>query len=201
NQAVRQPVAQRNFLKFDIIFQNDQLKDHILALGFPEPQPTVCLRCEYECLRDPDFVKAMDAGRSWGFHDGACIFSADLAHKLNSGIPRDRNVAIGIFKVPAHMSYTSFHQKMEALIDGIFDSTKPSLTSTMYVQNQNAEEHLQSAGYPSSQPALVVVTEAQVMNHAKVKNHIEAGKKDFSFHNDSIIFSADVVVKFKRPTA
>jgi hypothetical protein len=37
--------------------------------------------------------------------------------------------------------------------------------------------------------------------HAKVKNLIEAGKKDFSVHNDSIIFSADVVAKFKRPTA
>jgi hypothetical protein len=209
------PVAQRNFLKFDIIFQNDQLKDHIMALGFPEPQPIVCLRCEYEteanwaeCLRDPDFVKAMDAGQSWGFHDGACIFSADLVNKLDSGVPRDRNVSIGILKVPAHMSYTSFYQKIEALIDGIFDSTKPSLTTTMYVQNQNAEEHLQAAGYPSSQPALVVVTETQamdeviqVLNHAKVKSLVEAGKKDFSFHNDSIIFSADVVVKFKRPAA
>ncbi|KAJ7913710.1 hypothetical protein B0H13DRAFT_2326098 [Mycena leptocephala] len=209
------PVAQRNFLKFDIIFQNDQLKDHIMALGFPEPQPTVCLRCEYEteanwveCLKDPDFVKAMDAERSWGFRDGACIFSADLVNKLDSGVPRDRNVACGIFMVPAHMSYTSFQQRMEALIDGVFDLTAPSLSSNMYVQNQKVEEHLQAAGYRSSQPALVVVTETQTMdeviqvvNHAKVKNLIEAGKKDFSVHNDSIIFSADVVAKFKRPTA
>jgi hypothetical protein len=84
-----------------------------------------------QCLRDPDFVKAMDAGRSWGFHDGACIFSADLVNKLDSGVPRDRNVSIAILKVPAHMSYTSFQQKMEALLDGILDSTTPSLTTTM----------------------------------------------------------------------
>jgi len=160
-----------------------------------------------QCLRDPDLVKAMDAGRSWGFHDGACIFSADLVNKLDSGVPCDRNVAIGIFQVPAHMSYTSFHQKMEALIDGVLDSTKPSLTSTMYVQNQNAEEHLQAAGYPASQPTVVVVTETQamdeviqVLNHAQVKDLVEAGKEEISFHNDSIIFSADVVTKFKRPT-
>lgn len=93
-----------------------------------------------QCLRDPDMVKAMDAGRSWGFHDGACIFSADLVNKLDSGVPRDRNVAIGIFKVPAHMSYTSFHQKMEALIDGVFDSTKPSLTSTIVCRGLDIPE-------------------------------------------------------------
>jgi hypothetical protein len=47
----------------------------------------------------------------------------------------------------------------------------------------------------------ITITDFQVVNHAKVKNLIEAGKKDFSVHNDSIIFSADVVAKFKRPTA
>jgi hypothetical protein len=102
----------------------------VLVLG-------LILNMAMQCLRDPDFVKAMDAGRSWGFHDGACIFSADLVNKLDSGVPRDLNVAIGICKVPAHMSYTSLQQKMEALIDGVFDSTTTSLTSNMVCRGLN----------------------------------------------------------------
>ncbi|KAJ7206254.1 hypothetical protein GGX14DRAFT_132341 [Mycena pura] len=148
----------------------------------------------------------MDAGRSWGFHDGACIFSADRVIKRDCDVPRDRNVAIGILKVPAHVSPAEFRQKLEALIDGIFDATKPTSRGTMYIQNLNADEHLQAAGYPPSQPTMILVVEyqtwdelIQLINNPEARSILEAGMKDFALHVDSICFSADVVVKFKRP--
>ncbi|KAF7333710.1 hypothetical protein MVEN_02327400 [Mycena venus] len=149
------PVAQRNFLKFDIIFQNEQLKEHITALEIPEPRPIVCLRVEYEtedswaeCHRDPDYMKALDAGKSWGFHDDACIFSAAKVSKGHPNAPRDSNVVVGIIKAPGHMSATEFQQRLEGLIDAVYGAKKPAIKWHLYVQNMNAEEHLQAAGYP-----------------------------------------------------
>src|ERR1700761_6283769 len=83
-----------------------------------------------QCLRDPEYVKAMDAGKSWGFHDGSCIFSADVVSKRERDIPRDRNVAIGILKVPAHVSPMEFSKKTEALIDAVFELRKPNCSVT-----------------------------------------------------------------------
>ncbi|KAJ7212658.1 hypothetical protein GGX14DRAFT_446783 [Mycena pura] len=210
------PVAQRNFLRFDILTQNDQIADLVTSLGLPEPQPVVCLRCEYEtdanwaeCLRDPDFVKAMEAGRSWGFHESACIFSADVVTKLESDATRDRNVVVAILRVPAHMSPAEFRGKIDALLDGIHELRKPSaIRSTMYVQNLNAEEHLQAAGFPPAQPALVLVGECkswhelfQTYDDAEVMNRLGAAMKEFAFDVEPICISADVVVKFRRPRA
>ncbi|KAJ7206262.1 hypothetical protein GGX14DRAFT_457460 [Mycena pura] len=206
------PVAHRNLLKFDIIFQNDHMSDFFKSLGLPEPQPVVCLRCEYEteanwaeCLRDPEYVKAMDAGKSWGFHDGSCIFSADVVSKRERDIPRDRNVAIGILKVPAHISPMEFSKKTEALIDAVFDLRKPNCSVTTYVQNMNAEEHLQAAGYPPSQPSIVAVTDwptwdelTQIYDEPEARNILQAAMKDFAFHVDSVFFSGDVVVKLQK---
>src|ERR1700761_6731075 len=85
-----------------------------------------------QCLRDPDFVKAMEAGRSWGFHDGACVFSADVVTKLDSDATRDRNVVVAILKVPAHVSPAEFRGKIDALLDGIHELRKPpAIRSTM----------------------------------------------------------------------
>ncbi|KAF8188479.1 hypothetical protein K438DRAFT_1833619 [Mycena galopus ATCC 62051] len=209
------PVAQKNFLKFDILFQNDQVKSHITSLGFPEPQPCVCLRCYYEtdanwaaCLQDPDFINAMAAGQSWGFHDGACIFSTDSVTKLDSSISSDTNVVVGIFKVPMQQTASTFRQKLDTFIDAVLDLKKPTMNLTMLVQNLNAEQNLQAAGYPPSQPTIVVVDECQTFDEiAKIANDLEAqtlvakAMKDFGLHVNSVVFSADVKNKFTRPTA
>ncbi|KAJ7334015.1 hypothetical protein DFH08DRAFT_1019877 [Mycena albidolilacea] len=215
------PVAQQNFLKFDILFQNHEpeVKSYTTALGFPESPPCVCLRCYYEvntftdanwaaCLQDPDFINTMAAGRSWGFYDGACIFSADSVTVLDSKVPSDTNVVIGIFKSPAQQTASTFRQKLDTLIDTVLDLKKPTVNVTMLVQNPNAEQNLQAAGYPSSQPATVVVSEwktfdeiAKISNDIGAQNLIAQAMKAFDFQINSAVFSADVKNKFTRPTA
>ncbi|KAJ7909741.1 hypothetical protein B0H13DRAFT_2330087 [Mycena leptocephala] len=202
------PVAQQNFLKFDILFQNDQVKSYTTSLGFPEPQPCVCLRCYYECLQDPDFINAMAAGRSWGFYDSACIFSADSVTKLDSSVPSDTNVVISIIKIPVQQTASIFRQKLDTLIDAVIDLKKPKMNVTMLVQNLNAEQNLQAAGYPASQPTTVAVSECQTFNEiAKIANDLGAqtliaqAMKDFGFQTNSIVFSADVKNKFTSPAA
>ncbi|KAF7358233.1 hypothetical protein MVEN_00872100 [Mycena venus] len=209
------PVAQKNFIKFDILFQNDQMKNYMASVGLPEPQPCVCLRCYYEtdanwaaCLQDPDFINAMAAGRSWGFYDGVCIFSADPITKLDSSVPADTNVVIGIFKIPVAQTASIFRQKLDALIDTVLNLKKPMMNMTMLVQNLNAEQNLQAAGYPASQPAIVVINEFQTFNDvAKLANDlgvqsvVAQAMKDFGFQANSVVFSADLKNKFTGPTA
>ncbi|KAJ6468809.1 hypothetical protein C8R45DRAFT_1017629 [Mycena sanguinolenta] len=208
------PVAKENFIQFDILFQNDQVKNHITSLGFPEPQSCVCLRCYYEtdanwaaCLQDPDFMNAMAAGKSWGFYDGACIFSADAVTKLDSSVPADTNVVIGIFKIPEAQTASVFRQKLHALTDTIVNLKNPTMNVAMLHQNLNAEQNLQAAGYPASQPTTVMIGECQTFdeiaklaNDVGVQSIIAQAMTDFGFHGNSIIFSADVKNKFTRPT-
>jgi hypothetical protein len=73
----------------------------------------------------------MAAGRSWGFYDGACIFSADSVTKLDSGVPADTNVVIGIFKIPVQQTASIFRQKLDTLIDAVLDLKKPTMNVTM----------------------------------------------------------------------
>ncbi|KAJ7796461.1 hypothetical protein B0H14DRAFT_2915228 [Mycena olivaceomarginata] len=201
------PVAQQNFLKFDIVCES-----YTTSLGFPEPQPCVCLRCYYEtdanwaaCLQDPDFINTMAAGRSWGFYDGACIFSADSVTVLDSKVSPDTNVVIGIFKNPVQQDAS---QKLDTLIDTVLDLKKPTVNVTMLTQNLNAEENLQAAGYPPSHPATVAVSEWKTFNEiGKIANDIGAqtliakAMEDFGFQINNVVFSADVKNKFTRPTA
>ncbi|KAJ7752976.1 hypothetical protein B0H16DRAFT_1545535 [Mycena metata] len=171
------PVAQQNFLKFDILFQNDQVKGYTTSLGFPEPSPAYTDANWAACLQDPDFINAMAAGRSWGFYDGACanwvfptcIFSADSVTKLDSSVPSDTNVVITIIKVPVQQTASIFRQKLDTLIDAVIDLIKPKMNVTMLIQNLNAEKNLQAAGYPASQPTTVGISECQTFNEiAKV---------------------------------
>ncbi|KAF8147051.1 hypothetical protein K438DRAFT_1780371 [Mycena galopus ATCC 62051] len=204
------PVAKQNFLKFDILFQNDQVKIYTKSLGFPEPQPCVCLRCYYEtdanwaaCLQDPDFINAMAAGRAWGFYDGACIFSADSVTILDSSVPSDTNVVISIIKMPVQQTASIFREKLEALIDAVIDLKKPKINVTMLVQNLNAEKNLQAAGYPASQPTTVATFKeiAKIANDLEAQTSIARAVKDLGFQMNSMVFSADVKNKFTSPAA
>lgn len=84
-----------------------------------------------QCLQDPDFINAMAAGRSWGFYDGACIFSADSVTKLDSSVPSDTNVVISIIKIPVQQTASIFRQKLDTLIDAVIDLKKPKMNVTM----------------------------------------------------------------------
>jgi hypothetical protein len=102
-----------------------------------------------QCLQDPDFINAMAAGRTWGFYDGACIFSADSVTILDSGVPSDTNVVISIIKMPVQQTASIFRQKLDTLIDVVLDLKKPKMNVTMvclggyYTQARNIN-HLSS---------------------------------------------------------
>ncbi|KAJ7609165.1 hypothetical protein FB45DRAFT_945591, partial [Roridomyces roridus] len=165
------PVAQNNYLKFDILTQNDTAKNALSVLGFPAPQPAVYLRAYLATVAnwtaihlDADYMKLLSEAQSWGFQTGASVFLSNLVTKLEDTI-LDTNAILGIHQVGQDMAelgidMDKFFQMLSAVATAFLDlgSLIPNFPiNTMGLLNGNADAA--ASGYASSQPAVISITE------------------------------------------
>ncbi|KAJ7742941.1 hypothetical protein DFH07DRAFT_1063617 [Mycena maculata] len=91
DRTLTHPMVERNVLKYTMWVQNNIIKDHVQALAFPVPEPTVVVRVEsenwgrfMELVQDPDFQLIFaDTMQDFPFHIGGCCFSADVVTKID----------------------------------------------------------------------------------------------------------------------
>ncbi|KAJ7604392.1 hypothetical protein FB45DRAFT_1081365 [Roridomyces roridus] len=221
------PAAQANFLKFDmvLIFLVRPHRQRRLtrrsspkmitsrgicrSWGFPQrsrssasdatmrPNPTGPL---LQCLQDPDIINAMALGKSWGFHEGASIFSCDSVKQLDSGVPADTNVLLAIARLPQIQAATTvFSQDFESTLTKVLNMKKPIMNVTTLIGTLDAEKDLIAAGCPASQPIIVVVAECQTLNaiseisnDTNVKTVVATALKGFASQITANVFSAEV---------
>ncbi|KAJ7060207.1 hypothetical protein C8F01DRAFT_191107 [Mycena amicta] len=123
--------AHDNLMKINVIYQNDQLQksEAMKGLGFPDAPATVLVTGEAKtkqdlmnCMRDPEYSALVAGGASFGLHDGACVFSADVVTKIDHcKSPKGSETCHGIFifKIPAewHPDVDEYHKKVEDMVD------------------------------------------------------------------------------------
>ncbi|KAJ7782269.1 hypothetical protein DFH07DRAFT_1010145 [Mycena maculata] len=183
------PVAQKNLLKLDLIFENTLMDKHMKSVGLPLAPPTVVMSAEYETLdhlaevpasnfltnmhemlKDPALQNLLKEADDFGFRQSATAFAADIITKVVSaqaaGENADTNV-ICIYHRPPHLSEEQFAQKMEGIMDKITAlPIQDRLSSyTLWLQNNAVEKHLQELGYPGPEPLLVVRASAENLDH------------------------------------
>ncbi|KAJ7910310.1 hypothetical protein B0H13DRAFT_1876845 [Mycena leptocephala] len=116
------PIAQKNFLKFEIIYQNELLNQHIKAFDLPEAPTSVWLTVEFETeahcaeiLTDPMFAKAFAEAEE--FVSCATGFVADVVTRIDRPTPKDRTHLMCAFQRPDHLSSDEYRKKFEVFVD------------------------------------------------------------------------------------
>ncbi|KAJ7500981.1 hypothetical protein B0H11DRAFT_1993241 [Mycena galericulata] len=210
------PVAQKNLLKLDLIFDNALMDKHMKSVGLPLAPPTVVMSAEYETLdhlaemlKDPALQNLLKEADDFGFRQNATAFAADIITKVvsaqSAGENADTNV-VCIYHRPPHLSEEQFAQKMEGIMDKIIALPIQDRFSsyTLWLQNSAVEKHLQELGYPAPEPLLVVRASAKIFEHSEVAGVLIEGLRDLGFHTDhdnpiySCVFSADVATKINN---
>ncbi|KAJ7445412.1 hypothetical protein FB451DRAFT_1292782 [Mycena latifolia] len=145
--------------------------------------------------------------------------------------PKDRFCAIGVHKVPPHLSKKDFENKIEALMDDVHALDlvrKKVLKMEMIFQNDLLDEHVKLFEFPPREPVVVIATETEVRlapcvriadgsqtssvlaktvdDLAEVLADAEVQKlfqkaEEFGLQSGTFAFSADVVVKINRNVA
>ncbi|KAJ6554676.1 hypothetical protein B0H19DRAFT_1072038 [Mycena capillaripes] len=187
------PTSKNNFLKFDLILQNNKLDKYIQHLGLPQPHPSVWQICECEVdlfsylielhfnlkhlqsrehladiVKDKDFKEIIDAAEHFGFHAGSCSFSADLKTKVFIPTSNDRVHAMGVFKVGPQPDKTAFHDLIEELAERILElpaAKKNILKKTLWFQNEQIREDLNELGLPPPEDVVVLMIEAETIDN------------------------------------
>ncbi|KAJ7881227.1 hypothetical protein B0H13DRAFT_2278601 [Mycena leptocephala] len=205
------PIAQKNYLKFEINFQNGLLDEHMKALRLSAPPGVwVTGECETEAkfmeiLGDPEFAKTIGEAEHLDYFS---VFFVDVVTKVDVPTAKNRVRVMGALKPPAHLSSIDFHHKTEALTDRFLALPivqEKVIRLCMWRQNTNMAAHLQATGLPAPEPVLVIVFEAETEEaliemaaHPSIKTHVADATRDISIHLDSSVFLADVITKIDK---
>ncbi|KAJ7016309.1 hypothetical protein C8F04DRAFT_1245392 [Mycena alexandri] len=168
------PIAQKNFLKFEIIYQNEFLNPHLKALGFPEAPASVWLRLECETdahgaeiLTDPALVKVYAEAEE--FLPYVMAFMADVVTKIDLPTPRNPMHIMCTFQCPAHLSSNEYRTKFEGFVDRLLalPITQKSIlkysvvNQSQWMPNNTLDAPLRDLGFPQLEPVFVVMAETE----------------------------------------
>ncbi|KAJ7456017.1 hypothetical protein B0H11DRAFT_2287515 [Mycena galericulata] len=222
------PIARENYLRFDIVLQNDVLDSGLRAQGWPVAPPAVAFIVETETyehlaqiMSDPEYQRVVAGAAEFGFHTGACYFSATLLTKVDVSGPRDRQHVFWIYKVPRHVSTEEFQKQLEGFSDEIVllpACQKAILNHTIAVPNNLMDAHLNALGLSAPQATFIDEVQgenwdrlmevsantppfffwlngisAELLKDPEVISVAKSNNKQFNFDRDSCCFSADVL--------
>ncbi|KAF7342416.1 hypothetical protein MVEN_01830600 [Mycena venus] len=224
DSLVALPVARKNFLSFDAIFQNSVVDEHMKEFGWGEPQPCVVLVAEFETVQnfteffqDATVKKLLTDADDFAFRPASIAFSADAVTRID--VPRsdygstatERKLWVGIYRGPGPAfspHITQFQENVSATMDEYVAqpvSQKNMLSHKVWMPNDSIAASLQAQGYPNAEPVVVVMIEIEnwdrgieVCEDAELKRLTEKANQNFGLHVGAICFGADVVPKIKK---
>ncbi|KAJ7205966.1 hypothetical protein GGX14DRAFT_397247 [Mycena pura] len=120
---------------------------------------------------------------------------------------KDRLCAIGVHKIPPHLSKKDFENTFEALMDDVLALDlvrKKVLKMEMMFQNDRLDEHVKLFEFPPREPVVVIAIETEnaddlveVLADAEVQKLFQK-TEDFGLQSATFAFSADVAPKINR---
>ncbi|KAJ7742996.1 hypothetical protein B0H14DRAFT_3897685 [Mycena olivaceomarginata] len=132
HSALALPIAQRNYLKFEI---KGFLSPQLLALELPEAR--LAEEDFAQIFEDPTFSKLLlDAQEDlYGDrrNDTANVFSVDIETRIDLPAPKDCARLVSAFPRPANLSAGEYHPKMRSFADRLADPPSPKTRAQIFV--------------------------------------------------------------------
>ncbi|KAJ7821965.1 hypothetical protein B0H13DRAFT_2376949 [Mycena leptocephala] len=219
DELVKMPIAQKNSLKFEMLIPNDELGSHLDACGLPKQKLVICLvwECESEAhamevLNDPEFSKLFMQQETSGIYPGVCTFSTDTLLQFDFSEQDGSSkpvLAVGIFKLPDHMSTEKFHESVRAHTIAFAELPvvqKYQLVNyILWTPNDRIEQRFKEMSRSPTAAPIVQIIGARTWESFKEllsdpdnqKLCVEVMEK-FRFGSDSYCFGADVITKINR---
>ncbi|KAJ7800897.1 hypothetical protein B0H14DRAFT_3885360 [Mycena olivaceomarginata] len=158
------PIAQKNYLKFEIIFQRELANQHIQGLGLPEAPPSVGDgRSEAhfaELYEDATFAALIEEKHKTLYEDRltANAFFVDLRTKIDSPTTRPCTRVMAAYQHPDYLSPAKYYTKMEAVLEKI--SAHPVVKKAfqkyyLWIPNDTLDSKPRDLGFPEPDPMVV----------------------------------------------
>ncbi|KAJ7046427.1 hypothetical protein C8F04DRAFT_1064214, partial [Mycena alexandri] len=215
---VRTPVVQRSRVKIEMMTHTDSLDEHVKLAGFPPQQRCMMIATQTETpedfaavklMRDPEMAAEFKRAGDLGLLDGSSAFSVDVVPKAkvdSSEATTEKSVhAIGIHKVPPHLSEEQYTQKFHAFVDKLIavPAARQNLIKyELWLSNPVLKEDFLAVGVAGSEPVIVVRAQSKTLDDMiecmrdEEFTHLmlDAGG-DFGFTTAASLFNVDIVVK------
>ncbi|KAK7019833.1 hypothetical protein R3P38DRAFT_1224445 [Favolaschia claudopus] len=210
----RLPTA-KNFHHFNVIYQTDDLEEHMQGLGFPSPPATTLVTAASEnrnkmvaFFRDPAVVQLIHGSEHFGLQAAACAYSADLTVHVDNASSAGadsakRPQAILIFKIPEDISEEDYHLGLDSMIEALLSTEvakKHLIKHSKWTQTDDFTEEYKRWKYPDPERVVVLMLECdtteslkEILGHEHIKQVISEAKENLSLHVNSNCFSAEVV--------
>ncbi|KAJ6459993.1 hypothetical protein C8R45DRAFT_1109355 [Mycena sanguinolenta] len=218
DKALLLPIVQKNLVKFEMIFQNDLVDEHVGAFGFPPRDPVLFVTLHSETLEQlsevlaaPEVQKVFDTGKEWGLHAHSSGFSATVATKIDNPAPRDGAHLFCVYNVPRSVSSAEHDKKFVEYIESFVEvpvCRKHFVRFEMWQSNNVLDDHIRVFGYSAAGPTFVhharlkggdnvfeMMTDPAA--HQSVLNAGNAGE-DFDLTGNGYVFSGRVVTKLDK---
>ncbi|KAJ6462466.1 hypothetical protein C8R45DRAFT_1026847 [Mycena sanguinolenta] len=210
------PIAQKKFLKFDLIFRTGLGNEHLNALGLAETQPSVWVRSEcatmadyLEILEDPTYANTMREAKNSlsGDHSAVDLFVADVEARVDRPTSKDRTLLVGAVQRPENLSPDAFRQTVANLADKMVSlpiSQRILVKHSLWMPNSTIDTQVASLGFsaPKFGAVVMIETEQDAMSEAltdsDTKQFVEDAKRALNIHVGSSVFIANVVNKINK---
>ncbi|KAJ7268192.1 hypothetical protein B0H12DRAFT_1097436 [Mycena haematopus] len=212
------PIAQNNFLKYDMIFQTGLVNEHLKALGFSEAPPSVWLTAEcateahfLEILEDPTFanvVQEKGINNLYGSHQTANSFLADVETRLDRPAPEERTRLMCAVQRPENLSTDEFLRKLGDFTHkfvGFPIAQRLLVNLSVWMPNNAIDTQILALGFPAPKPAVVFMLETEhqdsmieVLMDYDIKQMAMDASRELNVHIGSSVFAANVVTKISK---
>ncbi|KAJ6553116.1 hypothetical protein B0H19DRAFT_1072599 [Mycena capillaripes] len=173
DELIKIPIAQKNSLKFEMLIPNDELGSHLDACGLQKQKLVICL--------------------VWGCESEA--------HYMEDGSSKPV-LAVGIFKLPEHMSAEKFYESARAHTIAFAELPvvqKYQLVNyILWTPNDRIEQRFKEMGRSPTVAPIVQIMGAQLLSDPDHEKLFAEVMEKFRFGSDSYCFGADVITKFNR---
>ncbi|KAF8175909.1 hypothetical protein K438DRAFT_1847264 [Mycena galopus ATCC 62051] len=206
--------VRRNFLKYEVLRQNDRFDEYLESYGCIPREPMVVVRAQAESpdhiisvLADPEVQRKCEAAESFGLQTGARVFSVDaeqVIDRISSVAPENRVHLVCIYKVPENISPEQYGKGVSKFLDdwaALPTVQKNFMKLQKCFPNVAMDAHIDKVGYSQPEPAFIAHLELETWDNVVDFQTDEARKlvldanRDFGLGDRCCIFTADLITK------
>ncbi|KAF7337416.1 hypothetical protein MSAN_02268100 [Mycena sanguinolenta] len=218
DKLVAVPIAQKNYVKYEMMFQTAFASEELMVHGVAEGAPSVWMIAEcatvaeyLEIFEDPAIMNVLRDGKDnvYGGHPIAKASLGDVRVWIDRPVANNRARLVCAVQRPGNFSVDGYRKAIEAFADrfpGFSIVQKNVVKHWVWFPHNTVDTHVSAIGLSAPAPDLaicVVETEShdgmiEMLNDSDFKTYMEDGRRELNIHIGSSYFVANVVTKINK---
>ncbi|KAF7337418.1 hypothetical protein MSAN_02268300 [Mycena sanguinolenta] len=218
DKLVALPVAQKNYVKFEMMFQTGLGTEEMMTHGVPESPPSVGVIAEcatiadyLEIWEDPAVMSVMQEGMNSVYGSSrptANLSLGEVQIRLDRPTAGNRIRLVCGLKRPDNLSVEGYRKIVNASVDRFASLPivqKNAIKHSLWVPHNALDRQVSAVGFPATETNIIIMVETEnqdrmieLLTDSDVKQFMDDSRREWDIYADILSFVANVVTKIEK---